>query len=132
MAKKEKKNARPKISEKKSLFSFFDIFKKILMFVGSFVGILFVWSQVKAISGEPQASTVEKRLFLQWFQWTFYGSGLVAEPNLPARYFYGELKDYWGRRVDVRKHFVEKDLQMVIVDPNTGKLFDITTVNLGR
>ena len=56
MAKKEKKNARPKISEKKSLFSFFDIFKKILMFVGSFVGILFVWSQVKAISGEPQAS----------------------------------------------------------------------------
>ena len=62
MAKKEKKNARSKNSEK-SLFSFFDILKKILMFVGSFVGILFVWSQVKAISGEPQASTVTKKLF---------------------------------------------------------------------
>ena len=63
MAKKEKKNARSKNTEKKSLFSFFDILKKILMFVGSFVGILFVWSQVKAISGEPQASTVTKKLF---------------------------------------------------------------------
>ena len=63
MAKKEKKNARSKNSEKKSLFSFFDILKKILMFVGSFVGILFVWSQVKAISGEPQASTVTKKWF---------------------------------------------------------------------
>ena len=57
MAKKEKKNARSKNSEKK-IFSFVDIFKKFLMFVGSFVGILFIWSQVKAISGEPQASTV--------------------------------------------------------------------------
>ena len=60
MAKKEKKNARSKISEKTKI-SFFDYFKKFLMFVGSFVGILFVWSQVKAISGEPQASTVTNR-----------------------------------------------------------------------
>ena len=36
----------------------------------------------------------------------FYGSGLVAEPNLPARYFYGELKDYWGNRIDIRDHYV--------------------------
>ena len=50
MAKKEKKNARSKNSEKTKI-SFIDILKKILMFVGSFVGILFVWSQVKAISG---------------------------------------------------------------------------------
>ena len=60
MAKKEKKNARSKISEKTKI-SFFDYLKKFLMFVGSFVGILFVWSQVKAISGEPQASTVTNR-----------------------------------------------------------------------
>ena len=83
MAKKEKKNARSKISEKTKI-SFFDYFKKFLMFVGSFVGILFVWSQVKAISGEPQASTLtnrDPRTKTGWSRTERFGPGPRTGPD---------------------------------------------------
>ena len=83
MAKKEKKNARSKISEKTKI-SFFDYLKKFLMFVGSFVGILFVWSQVKAISGEPQASTLtnrDPRTKTGWSRTERFGPGPRTRPG---------------------------------------------------
>ena len=42
------------------------------------------------------------------------------EPNLPARYFYGELKTYFGSRIDVRTKYSEKDIKFDILD-STGK-----------
>ena len=40
---------------------------------------------------------------------------------MPARYFYGELKNYWGARIDVRSHYAEKDIKFDIYDGKTGK-----------
>lgn len=75
------------------------------IFVAVFCAVLLISQQIHAI---------------QTPQFVFSGSGLQAEPNLPARYFYGELKTYFGARIDIRNDHVEADIKLDILE-SSGK-----------